>query len=64
MRGLEPPPIARLVNGHAEAQTLFTRRSGPIADDIAMGTDVDRVPWMMLRVPGVEAIVMVGEGEK
>jgi hypothetical protein len=38
VRGLEPPPIARLVNGDAETQSLFSSGSGPSSHDIAVRT--------------------------
>jgi hypothetical protein len=48
----------------AEAQILFASRCRPDSDYIAMGTDVHRIPRIMPGVPGVEAIVVVGERNK
>ena len=47
MGNLKPPPIARRVNGHAEAESLIARRRRPIADDVPARTDVLRVPSVM-----------------
>ena len=61
VRGLKPPPVARLMHGDAEAKSLLTRRGSPGANHVAMRADADGVPRLVLRVPGVEAVVMVGQ---
>ena len=49
---------------HTEAQTLFSRRCGPGADDIAMGTNRGGIPRLMLRVPGVKAVMVIGQSDE
>src|SRR5690349_167511 len=61
MTGLEPPPIARRMNGHAKTQIPLACFGCPCADHVSMRTNFSGVPWMEFRVPGIEAIVMVGQ---
>src|SRR5438067_1972526 len=59
VRDLEPPPVPRLVNGHAELHAAIARGLRPCSDHIAAGADVLRVPRVVRRVPRVETVVMV-----
>ncbi len=47
VRGLEPPPVARLVHGDPEAKPLFARRRGPSANYVTMRTVRCGIPWMV-----------------
>ena len=49
---------------HAKSQTLLSRCRSPGADYIAMGTDRSGIPWLMLRVPGVEAVMVIGQSDE
>ena len=48
VRGLEPPPVARLMYRDAEAQALLARGGGPCADYIAMRAEGRCVPGMVI----------------
>ena len=61
MRRLEPPPVARLMHSDTEPQALFSRRGGPGADNIAMGTDRGGIPRLMLRIPGIKTVMVIGQ---
>src|SRR5215510_16571647 len=61
---LEPVPRVSRVVADAEAQAVRTRDFGPRSDDVLLRADVDRVPGVILRVVGVEVVMVVGEGEK
>jgi len=61
VRGLKPPPVARLVNGNSELQAAVARCFGPGSDHIAMRSNICCVPGMVPRIPGIEAVVMVRE---
>src|SRR5579859_2308697 len=61
---LEPPPVARLVHRHAETQTALPRFRRPCPDHVLVRTHIGRIPLMMFRVPGVEAVVVIGKGDK
>src|SRR5215468_8680774 len=61
---LKPVPSMSRVVADAEAQAVCTRDFGPRSDDVLLRTYVDRVPGVILRVVGVEVVVVVGEGEK
>src|SRR5262249_18709748 len=61
---LKPVPRVSRVVAHAEAQAARTRDFGPGSNDVLFRADVDRVPGVILRVVGVEVVVVVGKGEK
>src|SRR5579875_1946996 len=57
---LKPPPVASLVHGYAEAKITLACLGRPRPDHIPMRAEVDRIPRMMFRIPGVKTIVMIG----
>ena len=52
------------MHGDAEAQSLLPRRGSPRAHHIAMRPKIRGVPRLMLRVPRVEAVMMIGERDE
>lgn len=46
------------MEGDAEVHALSPNGGGPLAQQVAVGTDVDRVPWLVTRVPQVIVVVM------
>src|SRR5512138_3155458 len=48
----------------AETQAARPRGFCPRSNDVLLRADVDRVPGVMLRVVGVEVVVVVGESEE
>ncbi len=43
---------------HAKSQPVGTRDFGPRPDDVALRTDIDAIPRLMLRIPTIEVIVV------
>src|ERR1035438_3544090 len=64
MAGLEPPPIARLMQRDAETQPLFARCRSPVANYIAVRANGSGVPQLVFRIPGIEAVMMIGQCDK
>ena len=62
--GLEPVPGVRGVVADAEAQAVGAGNLRPGADNVLLGADVDGVPGLVLRVVGVEIVVVIGERDK
>lgn len=48
VRRLHPLPISGLMHRYSEAQSLSSRGRGPGAHYVTMGTDVGRIPGLML----------------
>src|SRR5438552_14440355 len=57
VRDLEPPPVPRLMNGHAELHAAIARGLRPCSDHIAARADVLRVPGVVRGVPRIETVV-------
>ena len=49
---------------HAKAQAVFARNLGPGADDVFLGTHVDRVPGVMLGIVIVEVVMVVRQRDE
>ena len=47
-----------MMEGYAEANALLPRRFAPLAQKVAVRPHVDRVPWLILRVPVIEVVVV------
>src|SRR5581483_2572104 len=61
---LKPVPRVSRVVADAKPETIRARGLGPRSDNVLLRADVDGVPGVVLRVVGIEVIVMVGEGEE
>src|SRR5580704_2507674 len=46
---------------NAKSQSLFASRSCPCSDDVAMRAKGGSVPRLMLRIPGIKAVMMISE---
>ncbi len=61
---LPPVPGMGRVVADAEAQACIPRHLGPGPDDVAPGPHPQGVPGVMFRRPGVEVVVVVGQGHE
>ena len=61
---LIPRPRMIGMKRDAQGQSGFLGGTGPAVEDIALGTDVLRVPGLVLRVPQVVVVVVVAENEE
>ena len=63
-RDLHPPPVSRRMDGDAEAHSPLAGRGRPAAEHVPLRSEVDRIPDMVFRVPGIEAIVVIRQTEE
>ena len=59
LRWLIPVPGMIGMEGDAKRQTMFLCSLSPTVNQVFLRTDIDRVPFLILRVPKVEVVVMV-----
>src|SRR6185312_3389344 len=61
---LEPMPGVSGVVTDAEAQSVSSSYLGPPSHEVLARPDVDCVPRMMLRIEGIEVVVVIGERDE
>src|SRR5271168_2077125 len=49
------------MHSDAESHSLLAGRGCPCADYITMRTEGCRIPWVVLRIPGIEVAMMIGQ---
>ena len=52
------------MEGDAQRQSGLLGSLGPTVEDVLLGTDVLRVPLLILRIPKVEIVVVIAEHEE
>ena len=62
--GFEPRPRMVGMERDAQRQSHLLGGSGPLGEDVALGTDVHRVPGLVLGVPQVVVVVVVAQHEE
>ena len=60
VRHVQPAVAAGEMSGYPESQPGFQSCLAPHTDQIFLGSHVDGVPTVMLRVPQIEVVVMDG----